>query len=903
MADDLKRVGLKLTADGAQDFKAALKDCTAATKENYSELKLAQSQYDKNTTSVQKLQDRQKYLQNQTEIYSDKVKILNTQLEIMESDENKDEAAIAKKRAELNQAQAALNGYESSLKEVNEQLKNHSAQLKEWGDRLKDAGDKIQNVGDKVKGVGDTLTTHVTAPIVAVGTASATMAMDFETSMAKLSTIADTETVPIKDLEQAILDLSNQSGVSASEIAENVYGAISAGQDTADAVNYVGDAMKLAKAGFADTGAALDVLTTITNAYGMSADEAAHISDVLITTQNQGKTTVGELASSMGKIIPTANMFGVNLENISAGYVTMTKNGVATAESTTYMNSMLNELGKSGTKSSEILKNRTGKSFAELMNSGYSLTDVLQILKDEADENGQSMADMFGSAEAGKAAATLIQHIDDFNGALQDMTDTSREAGEVTNEAFQKVDSTNAEQLKKTLNELKNTGIELGTTLLEMLAPAMDWLKEKVSQLRTWWESLDESQKKQVISIAGIAAAVGPVLSVIGTLITTIGGIVWAIGVLVPAIGLIASPVGIVIAIIGALIAVGVLLYKNWDTICAWAAQLRDNVVAAWEELKSNVSQLVETLKTAVVETWEALKTAVITAVETVRDNAIKAWEELKSNVSQLVETLKTAVVETWEALKTAVTTAVETVRDNIIKAWEAAKETVSTVIETIRTTVTDTWEEIKRTVSTVVETIRSTIVDGFENARDTVTGVFESIYTAITEKLTWARDFVFGIIEEIKGFFNFEWSLPDIQLPQIPQIPIPHVEAEETIELPFGIEIPDPRSLSVTWNADAYDRAAYYTRPTVRADGLGFGDRQGGEFAVGESHLREVIRDESGNSQLVPLIEMIINLISNRTPTNLIINQAPGEDTRELAREVAELINMDFDKEEAVFA
>ena len=69
MADDLKRVGMSFTAEGAEDFKKSLKEISAATKENYSELKLAQSQYDKNTTTSQKLADKQKYLAAQSEEY------------------------------------------------------------------------------------------------------------------------------------------------------------------------------------------------------------------------------------------------------------------------------------------------------------------------------------------------------------------------------------------------------------------------------------------------------------------------------------------------------------------------------------------------------------------------------------------------------------------------------------------------------------------------------------------------------------------------------------------------------------------------------------------------------------------------------------------------------------------
>ena len=132
MADkDLKRVGLIFTADGVVDYKKSLKECSAATKENYQELKLAQSQYDKNTSVTTKLKDKQAYLAKQTEVYSQKVKVLTEKLSAQESAENKDEAAIRKTKAALAEAQAKLNGYQSSLNETTTQIKSHAAALEE----------------------------------------------------------------------------------------------------------------------------------------------------------------------------------------------------------------------------------------------------------------------------------------------------------------------------------------------------------------------------------------------------------------------------------------------------------------------------------------------------------------------------------------------------------------------------------------------------------------------------------------------------------------------------------------------------------------------------------------------------------------------------------------------------
>lgn len=490
----------------------------ASAKKNESSFKLMKSQWDKNTSSAKKLKDEQKYLTEQGETYQKKVGLVKEELKLLENAEGDNKKAIEEKKAALNEAEASLNEYKSRLKEVNEQLKFGKASIEEYTE-------KVQKEGEKVKDAGSGMTKKVTAPILAAGAASAKMAMDFEDSMAKVSTIADATEVPMDEMQKAILDLSNQTGISSEEIAQNVYDSISAGQKTGDAVNFVSNSTKLAKAGFADAGAALDVLTTIMNAYGLKASEVTNVSDMLIQTQNLGKTTVADLASSMGKVIPTANAYGVSLDELCAGYAIMTANGVATAESTTYMNGMLNELGKSGTTVSETLKEKTGKTFKELMDSGMSLSDVLKIISDAATENNKSFGDMWSSSEAGKAGMILLgDSAENFNGVLEQMQNS---AG-ATNTAFEKLD-TNSTKIKKETNELKNDAIDLGTTLMEELAPIIENIAEKISEFTEWFNGLSESEKQTIIQIGLIVAAIGPLLIALGTVVSggakIIGGI------------------------------------------------------------------------------------------------------------------------------------------------------------------------------------------------------------------------------------------------------------------------------------------------------------------------------------------------------------------------------------------
>ncbi len=322
------------------------------------------------------------------------------------------------------------------------------------------------------------------------------MAMEFEDAMAKVATIADTTEVPMDQLQQSIIELSNQTGISSTEIAQNVYDAISAGQSTGDAVNFVSNSTKLAKAGFADAGSALDVLTTIMNAYGLKASEVNNVSDMLVQTQNLGKTTVGELSSSMGKVIPTANAYGVELDQLCAGYAIMTANGVATAESTTYINSMLNELGKSGTNVSDTLKEKTGSSFTELMAKGYSLTDCLDIIGQAAKEQGLSFGDMWSSSEAAKAGLILLgDSADNFNGTLAQMQQSTGS----TDAAFGKL-KTNSYNIQLAINKLKNTAIELGEAIMQVLVPILASLSEKISALTKWLSGLSDGTKKPLLS-------------------------------------------------------------------------------------------------------------------------------------------------------------------------------------------------------------------------------------------------------------------------------------------------------------------------------------------------------------------------------------------------------------------
>lgn len=471
--------------DGFQKQSAALeanKDKLAKLTEEHDRLQREMSQTEQPSEAL-----RQKMERNARQIEQTTAKIQEQEARLGQlGDELRDAGVDTDHLTEENER----------LAESYEQVKKNQERLAQIGQAQQKNSEAIAKTKTQLAGTIGT----ITALGAAIYAGPVQKSIEFETAMAKVGTIADANIVPLSQMQKEIINLSNALGVNASTVAEDVYNAISAGQNTADAVSFVEKATMLAKGGFAETGQALDVLTTILNAYGMESSKTEQISNMLITTQNRGKVTVAELSSVMGKVIPTANANNVALEQLCAGYSIMTARGIAAAETTTYMNSMLNELGKSGTTADKALRQAAGAGFSELMAQGNSLADVLNILQGEADKSGKNLADMFGSAEAGKAALTLMANgVEGFNDEVAAMVDSTGAA----QAAYEKMMDTTEEKIKKAKTALSNLGIVLGDTFLPYVTTAAEKLADVITQFSAW----AQENPKLLSTIVKVAAA------------------------------------------------------------------------------------------------------------------------------------------------------------------------------------------------------------------------------------------------------------------------------------------------------------------------------------------------------------------------------------------------------------
>lgn len=399
---------------------------------------------------------------------------------------------------------------EKNLDEAAKAARKASEEVEKFGDKSEESGKQSEESSKKSRdGIKELQGVLASAGIAATLNEikngffdCSEAAAQFETSTAMVATIADTSQKSLSDISKEVRTYSNETGEAASDMAEATYQAISASVNTADAASFAGTATKLAVGGFTSATTAVDVLTTAINAYGLAASDATQLSDYLITTQNLGKTSVDQLAQSVGKVIPLASAYNVQMDNLSSAYAVLTANGIATAESGTYLKSMLNELGDTGSDVSEVLLNSTGKTFAQLMEQGYSLGDVMAMLGDAVDGDSTAFNALWSSTEAGIGALSLFNAgADKYNSVL----DSMRTSAGATEKAYSTMADTTDKSKQRMQNSFNNLKISVG----DVLNPALTQVYEGFTNVFAGMSDFVDEHPAVVAAISAIAVGVG----------------------------------------------------------------------------------------------------------------------------------------------------------------------------------------------------------------------------------------------------------------------------------------------------------------------------------------------------------------------------------------------------------
>lgn len=381
--------------------------------------------------------------------------------------------------------------------------------------------------------------------------------------------------------------------------------------------------------------AAAAVATSI----GALAVKSGAWADDLNTMSKRYSIGTGELQ----KYAAAADLVDVSVEAIAGSHIKLEKQMLAASKGTGASAEAFKKLGVDVTNADGSLRN-----------GDAVWQDTIAALGNMQNETER---DAYAMQLMGRSASELNPLIEDNGETYKNVADTFAKYGldYIDQETLDK-----ANEFNDKLDTMKAIGLitfqSLGAKLAGYLEPALEKVVDWVGRLAQWLSNLSPQTLTIIGIIATVVASIAPLLILLGKLSMGISSIINLANMLGVGVGALASPFGIALAVIAAVIAIGVLLYKNWDTIKAKAAQLKEAIIATWNNIKTSVTNLVTNLKDKVTTTFNNLKTS----------------------VTSVFNSLKTAVTTVWNAIKTAITTPINAAKTAVQNAISAIKKILS---------------------------------------------------------------------------------------------------------------------------------------------------------------------------------------------------------------------------------
>ena len=373
-------------------------------------------------------------------------------------------AAQVQIRQRTGEAQQGLKGYseqldrtEQELRETANQAKPAANDIRETGKAGDDASGGLGRFRSVLLGVGAAL------GVGGLGTVlrnSSVQAAEFGNKVAEVSTLLS-DTSGVDGLTDAARRLAVEFGNTPTEQAQAFYNVISAGTtDAAEATQLLTQANKLAVGGVTDVATAADGITSVLNAYGLSADNAATVSDQLFTTVRLGKTTVEEYSRAIGQLAPIAAQVGVGFDEVSAAVASLTANGVQTSQAITQVRAAIANVLKPTADATKVA-DELGIGFDAVALKSQGLGEFLRGVTEATGGNVEALTRLFGSTEAVQAVLGLTgDELERFDDNLQQV----RESAGATDEAFGKIasgDQATGARMRAVFNDLALTAGEL----------------------------------------------------------------------------------------------------------------------------------------------------------------------------------------------------------------------------------------------------------------------------------------------------------------------------------------------------------------------------------------------------------------------------------------------------------
>ena len=765
---------------------------------------------------------------------------------------------------------------EKGVKDVNSSLNGVSWKGITEGDKA------AQKLSGSLKSAGTAATVGLTTPIVAAGAAAFSTASNYEQATARIQSalgLTADEAERLGDVGEGIYE--NGFGQSL-ELVDDAL--ISVRQNLgdlndADLAYVTQSVLTLSDTLGMDVNESIRGVNALMDGFGLSAQDAM---DLFVAGAQDGLNYSDELGDNLAEYGPRFAQMGFSAQEYFSILKAGTESGAYNLDK---VNDFLNEFQTS------LVDGRMDESIGRFSESTQQLFESWK----EGGATGQQvfeavlgeLAKMPDGYDKANLASTLWSSLGEDNamGMITSLAGVENKYGDVAGAAQEAADSASdsfAGKAASAMRELQGAIEPLGQPLLNIATNVAGVVKS----FGEWFDGIGEDGQMAVLAIAGILAAIGPVLSVAGNLLTVIPAITAAVGgVLGGALTALTGPVGIVLGVLAGLTAAIVYLWNTnegfrtavteawnaiWGTIQGVIAQLQPYVQQAWAAISNAVTQAMNVIMPIVSAGFQFIIAVAVPILQQLLQNVGNTFQVILSTITSVMNGIAQIIQGAWTLIQGIFQTVLGLINGIVTGDFSQMQAGIDGIMSGITGIVSGAWNVIMGVVSGAINGVVTTVQNGLNTALSVVQGIFSGIESAVSNAMNGAKNVVSGVISAIKGFFNFRISWP--------HIPLPHIHYD-LISVPLLGSIPNPATLRVEW----YAKGGVFNGPSV--------------IGVGEAGREAVVPfNKRGAAPLAEgIADRLESLGKGSGDTNVTINVyatvREEADIRKLSREIAKEI------------
>lgn len=732
MASRIKGITVEIGGD-TTGLEKALKGVNSSIKTTQSALKDVERLLKLDPTNTELLTQKQKLLKDAIASTSEKLETLK---------EAQKQAKEQLERGELGQdkydaLQREIVETEQELKRLQEQAATTSVTL----EKIAAAGDKFEKAGDSITNPGKQISV-ASAAVTGLGVAAVKTAADFDSAMANVAAISGATGDDLQALRDKAREMGEKTKFSASEAADAMSYMAMAGWKTGDMLSGIEGIMHLAAASGEDLATTSDIVTDALTAFGLTAEDSAHFADILAAASSNANTNVSMMGETFKYCAPVAGALGYSAEDVAEAIGLMGNAGIKSTQAGTALRTMMTKLQGELKLSGEAL----GEVTIQTANADGSMRELSDILAD-----CRTAFSKMSESEAAAAAETLVgkNAMSGFlalmNSAPGDI-DKLRNAIDNCDGSAENMAAIMQDNLNGQLTILKSQLEELAISFGEMLMPVIRKVVTAVQGFVDKLNNMDEAQRKTIITIGLVIAALGPFLVILGTVISTVGKSMKAyasatkgikklmvavksgtgiFGKLGTALGGISAPVLAIVAVIAVLVAAFTHLWKTNDGF-------RENIIATWTQIKETVSNFCQ----GIVDRLNSLGFEFSSITEVLK----AVWDGFCNLLGPVFEGAFRFISDTLSTVLDVILNTVDFFIAVFSGDWEGAWEAVKNIFSSIWNGLASWFTNILETIKGVLDVALGWIGTSWEQVWTNVKNFFTNIWNGIKDFIAFAE-------------------------------------------------------------------------------------------------------------------------------------------------------------------